>query len=252
MTPKPRSAAYFDGWYAAKAAAPQVTEIMNRNLGLPPDALAGIVPAVAIDEIARDLRLKPGDVLLDLACGRAWYGLEITARAGARLIGVDFSAEAVRQAAEQAGARHRDDADFRTGDLTASGLPDRSVNAVLCTDSIQFPDRREAAFRELRRVLVPGGRAVVTSWEAAERGDERLPERLRRLDLGTGFRAAGFIDVEVTDRPHWLACERSVWQEAVALDPGGDPALRSFHDEGLRSLGYSDGLRRVMVAATAP
>ena len=105
MTPKPRSAEYFDGWYADMSAAPQVAEIMNRNLGLPPDAQAGIVPAVAIDEIAAELRIKPGDVLLDLACGRAWYGLEITARAGARLIGVDFSAEAVRQAAEQAGLR---------------------------------------------------------------------------------------------------------------------------------------------------
>src|SRR5580692_12050262 len=145
MTPKPRSAEYFDRWYAAKAAAPQVSDIMNRNLGLPPDALAGIVPAVAIDEITRELRLKPGDVLLDLACGRAWYGLEVTARTGARLIGVDFSAEAVRQAREQAALGNRDDAEFQTGDLTASGLPDRSVNAVLCTDSIQFPEDTEAA-----------------------------------------------------------------------------------------------------------
>src|ERR1700734_2753246 len=110
MTPKPRSTEYFDEWYAAKSAAPQVAEIMNRNLGLPPDAQAGIVPAVAIDEIARGLRLKPGDVLLDLACGRAWYGLEITARTGARLIGVDFSAEAVRQAGPAGGVRNRGDA----------------------------------------------------------------------------------------------------------------------------------------------
>src|ERR1700728_4713974 len=140
MTPKPRSAAYFDGWYAAKAAAPQVTEIMNRNLGLPPDALAGIVPAAAIDEIARELRLKPGDVLLDLACGRAWYGLEITARTGARLIGVDFSAEAVRQAGQQAGLRNRDDAQFQTGDLTARGMADRPGNPGLWTASTHLPD----------------------------------------------------------------------------------------------------------------
>src|ERR1700728_1878930 len=192
MTPKPRSAAYFDGWYAAKAAAPQVTEIMNRNLGLPPDALAGIVPAVAIDQIARDLRLEPGDVLLDLACGRAWYGLEITARTGARLIGVDFSAEAVRQAGQQAGLRNRDDAEFQTGDLTASGLPDGSVNAVLCTDSIQFPEQPEAAYRELRRVLVPGGRVVLTSCQPVDPGDHRLSERIRRVDLDAGLRGAGF------------------------------------------------------------
>ena len=131
MTPKPRSAEYFDGWYADKSDAPQVAEIMNRHLGLPPDALAGIVPAVAIDEIADGLRLKPGDVLLDLACGRAWYGLEIAARAGARLIGVDFSAEAVRQAAGRPGCVDRD-AEFRTGDLTASGLPDALASTRSC------------------------------------------------------------------------------------------------------------------------
>jgi SAM-dependent methyltransferase len=251
MTPKPRSAEYFDGWYAAKADSPQVAEIMNRHLGLPPDAQAGIVPAVAIDEIAGELRLRPGDVLLDLACGRAWYGLEIAARAGARLIGVDFSAEAVRQAGQQARIRHRD-AEFKTGDLTASGLPDRSVNAVVCTDSIQFPEEPGAAYRELRRVLVPGGRVVLTSWEPVDRADERLSERIRRVDLGAGLRAAGFTAVEVSDRPHWLACEMSVWQEAVALDPGDDPALLSFHGEAARSLENSTALRRVMAAATAP
>src|SRR5277367_5743650 len=99
---------------------------MNRRLGLPPDALAGIVPAEGIEEIARELRLKAGDVLLDLACGRAGYGLEIADRTGARLIGIDFSAEAVRQAGEQ--ARLRDlDAEFKVGDLTGTGLPDHCV-----------------------------------------------------------------------------------------------------------------------------
>jgi SAM-dependent methyltransferase len=251
MTPKPRSAEYFDRWYADKAASPQVAEIMNRHLGIPPDALAGVVPAVAIDEIAGELRLKPDDVLLDLACGRAWYGLEIAARSDASLIGVDFSAEAIRQAGQQARLRNRN-AQFKTGDLTASGLPDRCVNAVLCTDSIQFPEHPDAAYREIRRVLVPGGRTVVTSWEAIDPGDQRLSERLRRVDLGAGLRAAGFVDVEVHERPHWLALEVALFQEAVRLDPDADPAFRSFHDEGVRSLGYVDGLRRVMAAATAP
>ena len=80
MTPKPRSAEYFDGWYADKSTAPQVADIMNRNLGLPPDAQAGSCPRWRSTRSPRELRLKPGDVLLDLACGRAWYGLEITAR----------------------------------------------------------------------------------------------------------------------------------------------------------------------------
>ena len=43
-----------------------------------------------------------------------------------------------------------------------------------------------------------------------------------------------------------------MWMEAEALDPGDDPALRSFHDEGVRSLARRDGLRRVLATATAP
>jgi hypothetical protein len=93
---------------------------------------------------------------------------------------------------------------------------------------------------------------VLTSWEPVQPGDERLSVRMRRVDLGAGLRAAGFIDVEVRDRPQWLACELTMWQEAVALDPGADPALRSFHDEGVRSLENFTLHRRVMAVATAP
>ena len=42
-----------------------------------------------------------------------------------------------------------------------------------------------------------------------------------------------------------------MWEEAAALDPGDDPALRSFHDEGVRSLDTFTLLRRVMATATA-
>jgi Prolyl oligopeptidase, N-terminal beta-propeller domain len=32
--------------------------------------------------------------------------------------------------------------------------------------------------------------------------------------------------------------ERAIWEEAATIDPGNDPALRSFHGEGVRSLGH--------------
>jgi hypothetical protein len=43
-----------------------------------------------------------------------------------------------------------------------------------------------------------------------------------------------------------------MWEEAAALDPGNDPALRAFHDEGVRSLEIFGLVRRVMATATAP
>lgn len=252
VPPKPLSAGYFDGWYADKAASTAVREVMNRHLGFPPELLAGVVPAEAVPEITAELRLKPGDMLADLACGRGGYGLLIAQAAGARLTGVDFSAEAIAQAEQQAARLGVSDAKFQVGDLTASGLPDESADAVLCTDSIQFPDEPPVAYRQVRRVLRPGGRAVLTCWEVVDRDDERLSARLRAVDLAAGLRGAGFTDIEVRERPAWRERERAVWEEAVTLDPGDDPALHSFRDEGTRSLEHFDLLRRVLAVATRP
>lgn len=89
----------------------------------------------------------------------------------------------------------------------------------LCVDAIQFAAPPAAAYRELRRIPAPGGRAVLTGWEAV-------------------------------DRPGWRDNERAMW-EAAALDPGGDRALQSLHDEGVRTLVVFDLIRRVMATATA-
>ena len=93
------------------------------------------------------------------------------------------------------------------------------ADAVLCVDAIQFAQEPDAAYREIQRVLTSAGRAVLTCWEPLDRDDERLPGRLRRVDLGAGLAAAGFGNVEVRDRPGWRACERAMWEEAAALDP---------------------------------
>jgi SAM-dependent methyltransferase len=243
---------YFDGWYADMVVSPVKDEIQQRHLGLPPHLLStSLLGWEGIAEAVAALRLSPGDTLVDLACGRGGYGLEIAGRTGARLVGVDFSAEAVRQAREQA-RRLGVTAEFRAGDLAATGLDTGSARAVLCVDAIQFAPQPQAAYGEIRRVLASGGRAVLTCFEARDRGDERVLARLRRVDLHAGLTAAGFDDVEVSDRPNWRAHERAMWEEAVALDPGDDPALRSFHDEGVRSLALFDLVRRVMATATAP
>ena len=252
MPPKPRSAEYFDGWYAHQAAMPTVAEIMNRHMGFPPGTRAGVVAAEAIPELTEELRLRPGDTLLDLACGRGAYGLLVAKRAGTSLIGVDFSAQALAEAREQATRMGVSSASFRVGELTATGLPGASVEAVLCTDAIQFPDEPAVAYAEIRRVLKPGGRVVLTCWEPYDHADERFSARLRRVHLSADLDRAGFTDIEVRDRPSWLACEQTLWEEAVALDPGDDPALRSLHDEGVKSLQWIDALRRVLALATNP
>jgi hypothetical protein len=176
------------------------------------------------DRIGAQPRRSSSGTVLDLACGREGYGLEIAARTGAR-VGVDFSAEAVRQAREHGQLLGRT-ADFRIGDLASTGLGAGSADAVLCVD---HPVRPAARGRLLRAV------AGACTWRtcgadllgAIGQDDELLPDRLRRVTLGARLTAAGFSDVEVRDRPGWRARERAMWQQAAALDPGADSALRS-------------------------
>jgi SAM-dependent methyltransferase len=243
-------AAYFDRWYADMVGSVRKDAIQQRHLGLPPHLLStSLLTWDGIAEVARALSLPPGGTLVDLACGRGGYGLELARRAGARLIGVDFAAAAIsaaRSAAEDSGV----DAEFRVGDLVATGLPDSVADAVVVVDAIQFPEDTDAALREIARILAPGGRVALSGWQAVDPDDLAVPERLRRLDLRGGLCAAGLEDVEVVERAEWREAERAMWAEAAALDPGADPALRSFHDEGARVLPGLDRVRRVLATAT--
>lgn len=250
MPPRALTPAYWDTWYADRAATTAVGQVMNRHLGLPPGLLAGVVAVEAITEFTNELRLKPGDVLVDLACGRAGYGLTVARDSGSKIIGVDVSEEALAQAREQALRLGVADAQFSIGDLTASGLPDAAANGLLCTDSIQFADDQAAAFGEIHRLVKPGGRVALTCWEPVDKTDERIPAHLRRVDLAAGLAGAGFTEVELCDRPSWRERERALWEDAASIDPQGDPALASFHDEGVRSLQRFSLIRRVLATAT--
>lgn len=253
MQPKPwPEATTFNNWYTDMAGSPVKDEISQRHLGLPPELLSSsLLGWEGLGEVTAALRLSAGSTLLDLACGRGGYGLEIAARTGAALVGVDFSSQAVSQARENAQRLGRI-AEFRVGDLAATGLRSGSVDAVVCVDAIQFARRPDAAYTEMLRVLAPAGRVALTCWEAVDKDDRRIPERLRLVALHRGLSRAGFADVQVAERPGWRARERAMWAAAAALDPGADPALRSMHEEGVRTLQIFDLLRRVLATATAP
>ncbi|MEV7045672.1 class I SAM-dependent methyltransferase [Amycolatopsis sp. NPDC051061] len=229
-------------------------ELVRRVLGLPPDQQStSLLGGAGLDEVVTVLDLRAGRVLVDLACGRGGYGLEIARRSGCRVVGVDFSAVAIEHARRRARVlRLADRADFRVGELTATGLSAASADAVLVVDSLQFAEPLPDALQECRRILRPGGRVIVTCWEALDADDERLSPRLRQLDLGRQLPRAGFVDVEVVDKPGWRLAEQALWQEALTIEAGNDAAMRSMQDEAQRMLATFDGLRRVLATARAP
>jgi SAM-dependent methyltransferase len=251
--PPARDAGYFDQWYSDMAGSSVRDQIVARTLGLPAELQStGMLSWWAIAEITAELRLASSGLLLDLACGRGGYGIEIAGRTGARLIGVDFSAVALEQARSAGTRLPPGQADFRLGTLLATGLPEAGADAVICVDAIQFADPPLAALTEVRRVLRPGGRLVLSTWEAANPSDPRVSPRIQAVNLRRDLPRAGFTEVQVQDRPDWRELERTMWVAALAVPDGGDPALQSLQAEGRRSLEAWDSLRRIFAVATSP
>jgi SAM-dependent methyltransferase len=248
------TAEYFDNWYADIAASPLRQQIFTQHLGLPAEVgPSNMVPLSGLLSIASALSLSGGQVLVDLACGRGGPGMWLARELGASLIGVDFSAEAIRQATSRRALFGLvDRATFAVGSLEETGLADRIADAVVCIDAFQFAADSVAAAVEIRRILRPGGRVVLTSWEAVSPGDERLGARIRDLDLVGSLTSAGFADVRATEPSDWHETARLMWEATMALDAGDDPAMASMHAEGARSLPTHDRMRRVMATAVAP
>jgi SAM-dependent methyltransferase len=248
------NAADFDRWYAQMGHSGLRDQIARRALGLPSDMDAsGLLPWAAVTEVAAALNLAPGQLLVDLGCGRGGYGLEIARQTGARLMGLDFSPVAVTAAASRAArADIAGPAAFCVGNMTAPGVGTGAADAVVCIETIMFVGAHLDALRECRRMLAPGGRLVVTTWEATNLADERLPQWARRIDLMRDLTVAGFEQVEVADKPAWREAERDLWESAIQADAAGDPAIESLHEEARRALDLFDSSRRVCAAATAP
>ena len=193
----------FDEGFAASAASEGLRRVWR---AAEPDLPVEIEPfsflsVELLDHLSRALALRPGQLLVDLACGRGGPGLWLARAAGASLIGVDFSAVAVEQATARAGLFGLSDrARFVVGDLTETGLPDATADAAVCVDAMHFPAEPAAAAAEAARILRPGGRVVLTNWQPCSPQDPRLPPRLRQVEWGPILEQAGFTGVRVEAR----------------------------------------------------
>jgi ubiquinone/menaquinone biosynthesis C-methylase UbiE len=248
------TAEYFDQWFADMRNSDARDDPYATYLGVPPEVGASnVLPFDGLREVCELLRLATDSELVDLACGRGGPGLWIARETGATLIGIDFSAEAVEQASQRRQIFGMNDrASYAVGSLDDTGLSAGAADAVVCIDAIQFSSDGLATAQEVRRILRPAGRLVLTTWEAVNRDDEAVSERLRAVDIDGWLRGAGFQAITVVERPEWHAAALRMWQAAVAHGPSDDPALQSVFEEGQRSVEHHDKLRRILATATAP
>jgi SAM-dependent methyltransferase len=156
--------------YSAAAEGPSgdhafpVGRRFAESLGYPQDLLAGL-PSVAAEAFSGVLNvaviadIPEGATVLDLGCGAGLDSLIAARRTGptGRVIGVDFSDSMLaraRRAAAEAGA---DNVDLRLGDAESLPVETGSIDVALVNGIFNLNPARDAVFRELARVMRPGG-----------------------------------------------------------------------------------------------
>jgi len=132
------------------------------------------------DPIVDAAGVKPGDMILDVACGTGVVAREAAKRLGksGRVFGLDCNDGMLAVA-----RRIAPNIDWRLG--RAEDLPFESCifDAVTCQFALMFFEDRGAALREMWRVLKPGGRLAVATWDRLEHspGYSAMVALLQRL-----------------------------------------------------------------------
>ncbi len=151
------------------------------SLGYPSGQLAKL-PEVSVgaftgvSNVAVIADIRPGAFVLDLGCGAGVDSMLAAEKTGpsGRVVGVDFSSSMIdraRQGATDAGFRN---IEFLEADAENLPLADTSVNVALVNGIFNLNPMRDAIFRELARVVRPGG--VVYAAELILRGAAQKSE----------------------------------------------------------------------------
>lgn len=187
---------------SAQAARPR--GLLGRALG----RLWVTETAAVNDRALALLDVAAGERVLEIGFGPGRAIGELAAR-GARVTGVDASSAMLAAGRRRnAAAVEAGQVNLLVGDVAALPLPDAAVDAVLAVHTLYFwPDLADG-LREIRRVLVVGGR-VVLAFRAAEHGlPRRLDPAVYRVPTTEharhALRGAGFDEITLELDPHGI------------------------------------------------
>lgn len=179
-------------------------ETLDRIPGSAVESFAGVGNPFACEVIRR------GDTVLDVGSGSGTDVLVARDLVGeeGRVIGLDMTPRMREKLCAIASEAGLENVDVLDGQAEEIPLPDASVNVVTSNGVLNLVPDKEAAIREIHRVLRPGGRVQVADIVLASQPSDACrsqPELWAECIVGATteeeylehFRAAGFEDPEV-------------------------------------------------------
>lgn len=202
--------------------------------------------------------IREGEVVVDLGCGGGMDVFLAARKVGSsgRAIGIDMTAEMLQRARTGQEKLGLTNVEFLQSTIDQLPLPDNSVDCVISNCVINLVPDKLAVFREIRRVLKPGGRVALSDIALKQ----ALPSEVKQsVEAYVGcisgailieeyrslLEQAGFASVVVTDTAADLNAYAMASNEGGCCGDGscdsdaGEPATttqpKSLH-EGLASV----------------
>jgi len=165
--------------------------------------------------------LKPGEVVLDLGSGGGFDVFLAAGKVGptGQVIGVDMTPEMVGRARRNIPAFRKrtgmDNVEFRLGEIEHLPAADASVDVVISNCVINLSPDKPQVWREIGRVLKPGGRAAVSDLALLRPLPEAIGESIAALvgciagavlveDTRKMAIAAGLANLVLTPKPSYV------------------------------------------------
>lgn len=190
--------------------------------------------------------LRPGEIVLDLGSGGGFDCFIAGPRVGAagRVIGVDMTPAMLSRARGNLAAyRERsglDNVEFRLGEIEHLPVADASVDVVISNCVLNLSPDKPQVWREIARVLKPGGRVAVSDLALLKPLPDAIRGQLEALvgciagaalvdEVRAMMTGAGLREIRLVAKPEYVAAmtdsQTPLYQQVVAhLPAGASPA----------------------------
>jgi arsenite methyltransferase len=179
--------------------------------------------------------LKPGEVVVDLGSGGGLDVFLASKKVGptGRAIGIDMTPAMIERAQANAKTGSYENVEFHLATIDHLPLADSSVDCVISNCVINLAPDKPAVFREIARVLKPGGRLAISDIALKAELSQQLAQSLaayvgciagaiRIEDYRKGLLAAGFEHVEIVDSGADLNAYAKVENQSGCCSPAMD------------------------------
>lgn len=156
--------------------------------------------------------LRPGETVVDLGSGGGLDVFLAAAKVGptGKAIGIDMTPEMLNLARANAAKSGLSNVEFYHATIDRLPLPDASVDCVISNCVINLAPDKQAVFREIARVLKPGGRLAVSDIALKRPLPEEIGQNILAYvgciagaipleEYRAGLLNAGFAHVEIVD-----------------------------------------------------